>query len=210
MPCCASARSRIIGWVGLAWLAPIVGTLAYFLFGINRIHRSARALDLKRDSGPIPRESRAGARGRGGTVAARHPGFPVSRDSASARPAMPCSTGTASSRCRTGCRVSAMLAAIDAAGASVTLASYIFDNDAAGQAFSTRWCVHGARRRSPGADRRRGFALHAAHDGPHAAASPGAVAAFLPTRVRACTSTPTCACTARSSWSTVASASRAA
>ena len=31
----------IIGWVGLAWLAPILGALAYFLFGINRIRRTA-------------------------------------------------------------------------------------------------------------------------------------------------------------------------
>ena len=33
-----------IGWVGIIWLAPIVGTLLYFTFGINRIQRKARYL----------------------------------------------------------------------------------------------------------------------------------------------------------------------
>ena len=36
----------VIGWVGLAWLAPIVGSLLYLLLGINRIRRSAVALGL--------------------------------------------------------------------------------------------------------------------------------------------------------------------
>jgi len=35
-----------IGWVGLAWLAPIVGSLAYLTLGINRIERRARLLRL--------------------------------------------------------------------------------------------------------------------------------------------------------------------
>src|SRR6476620_737296 len=33
-----------IGWVGIIWLAPIIGTLLYFTFGINRIQRKARYL----------------------------------------------------------------------------------------------------------------------------------------------------------------------
>jgi cardiolipin synthase len=36
----------VIGWVGLAWLAPIVGALAYFSLGVNRLHRKAVALDI--------------------------------------------------------------------------------------------------------------------------------------------------------------------
>lgn len=38
-----------IGWIGLVWLTPLVGTVIYVLLGINRIHR--KALDL-RNSGP--------------------------------------------------------------------------------------------------------------------------------------------------------------
>ncbi len=38
-----------IGWIGLVWLAPILGSVIYILFGINRIRR--RALSL-RNKGP--------------------------------------------------------------------------------------------------------------------------------------------------------------
>ncbi len=34
----------VIGWVGLIWLAPLVGSVLYALLGINRIHRRAHAL----------------------------------------------------------------------------------------------------------------------------------------------------------------------
>ena len=30
-----------IGWIGLAWLSPLLGSLLYFLFGINRVARRA-------------------------------------------------------------------------------------------------------------------------------------------------------------------------
>ena len=39
--------SAVIGWIGLAWLAPVVGSLLYLTFGINRIQRSAVALGLR-------------------------------------------------------------------------------------------------------------------------------------------------------------------
>ena len=35
----------VVAWVGLAWLAPISGAIAYFLLGINRIQRSGSALE---------------------------------------------------------------------------------------------------------------------------------------------------------------------
>jgi len=30
-----------LGWIGAVWLAPIFGSLLYFLFGINRVTRRA-------------------------------------------------------------------------------------------------------------------------------------------------------------------------
>src|SRR4051794_11717298 len=33
-----------IGWIGLIWLSPILGTVLYVLLGINRISRRARLL----------------------------------------------------------------------------------------------------------------------------------------------------------------------
>ena len=66
----------IIGWVGLAWLAPILGALAYLLFGINRIRRTARALDLKRDSGAPPDDDlKSLATVTAVEFAGRHPAF---------------------------------------------------------------------------------------------------------------------------------------
>ncbi|MFW5966647.1 MAG: PLDc N-terminal domain-containing protein, partial [Persicimonas sp.] len=33
-----------IGWIGLSWLSPLVGTTLYLLLGINRIRRRAESL----------------------------------------------------------------------------------------------------------------------------------------------------------------------
>src|SRR5258708_1664461 len=33
-----------IGWVGIIWLAPILGSVLYVLFGINRIERRAQKI----------------------------------------------------------------------------------------------------------------------------------------------------------------------
>ena len=45
---------RALGWIGLVWLAPIFGSLLYYLFGINRVTR--RALKMRwrnaRSGGP--------------------------------------------------------------------------------------------------------------------------------------------------------------
>jgi cardiolipin synthase len=32
-----------LGWIGIVWLTPLLGTLLYFLFGVNRIRRTAQA-----------------------------------------------------------------------------------------------------------------------------------------------------------------------
>jgi cardiolipin synthase A/B len=127
----------VIGWVGLAWLAPIAGAVAYLLFGINRIHRSASALDLKAGSAAYALERMA-------------------RTSVVPPAALACEGAAFEGLARLGERVAghpllhghrieplidgdaafpAMLAAIEAAEASVSLVSYIFDNDFAGHAF---------------------------------------------------------------------------
>ena len=127
----------IIGWVGLAWLAPFLGALAYLLFGINRIRRSAQALDLKRDSGAQP-AAMAGSpfAVEPGAFAARHPAFTGLARLGEQVTGNPLFDGHRVEPLQDGdAAYPAMLAAIDAAAASVTLVSYIFDNDAAGDAF---------------------------------------------------------------------------
>ncbi|WP_194857012.1 PLDc N-terminal domain-containing protein, partial [Myxococcus sp. CA006] len=43
-----------VGWVGLAWLVPVLGGVLYVLLGINRIRRRARSLMLKQEHGRFP------------------------------------------------------------------------------------------------------------------------------------------------------------
>lgn len=33
-----------IGWIGLSWLSPFLGSTLYYLFGINRVRQRTRAL----------------------------------------------------------------------------------------------------------------------------------------------------------------------
>src|SRR4030081_3133452 len=45
-----------VAWIGLAWLAPILGSVLYLLLGINRVRR--RALNLRRPH-PVARTARS-------------------------------------------------------------------------------------------------------------------------------------------------------
>lgn len=125
----------MIGWVGLAWLAPLIGSIAYFVLGINRVQRKAAKLYPKGswdDSFQIS------------------PSDLVDKeDFTRFRP-------TAKSLANAGRRLSdqqllpgnhvqtlidgdeaypAMLQAIEEAEHSVALLSYIFDNDRVGEQF---------------------------------------------------------------------------
>ncbi len=41
-----------IGWIGLVWLAPVVGSVLYFVFGINRIKRRGSEIHASMDRIP--------------------------------------------------------------------------------------------------------------------------------------------------------------
>lgn len=132
--------SATVAWIGLAWLAPVIGALLYLMLGINRIQRAGVALDLK---AAWQREHHRD----GGSLAAI---------GSSAGPDAPCAPALAGinrlARQTTGNALlrgnavtplvdgdeayPAMLAAIDGACCSVTLATYIFDLDEAGSAFA--------------------------------------------------------------------------
>ncbi len=47
-----------IGWIGLAWLSPIIGGVVYFVLGINRVRRRAQTLRASSpdgdDDAPLP------------------------------------------------------------------------------------------------------------------------------------------------------------
>ena len=127
----------VVGWVGLAWLAPISGAIAYFLLGINRIQRSANRLERHVAAATASQASRQAVAVE--PPAALDPGHPAMPgllrlgERVTGRPLYlgngvePLVDGDAA--------YPVMLAAIDGATRSVSLVSYIFDNDFAGQAF---------------------------------------------------------------------------
>jgi cardiolipin synthase len=126
-----------IGWVGLIWLAPIVGVVLYFLLGINRIRRRAvllRSGQLRAE--PLPSahvcSSEEFDRSLGGCGPHMHNlvqlvGRLTNRPLLSGNLIEPLSGGDAA--------FPAMLSAIDGATRSVSMMSYIFDNDRSGQQF---------------------------------------------------------------------------
>jgi len=129
--------SSALAWVGLVWLSPLLGATAYFLLGINRVHRQASA-------------ARAGsARYRGSwglaeqssdrLVEQRGEAYlhlrPLARlgDRVAERPLLP---GNQVKILRGGdAAYPTMIDAIDSATESVSLVTYIFDYDRSGKKF---------------------------------------------------------------------------
>jgi cardiolipin synthase len=121
-----------LGWIGFIWLAPVIGGIAYAIFGVNRIRRRAAALRLPEVREKTPQELRpslpplpAGAEHLGELVAL---GDQVVR--------RPFVAGNLAELLPGGERAyRAMREAIDGATRSVTFCTYIFDPGEAGDAF---------------------------------------------------------------------------
>jgi cardiolipin synthase len=131
-------ESAAIAWVGLILLSPVIGAVAYLLFGINRIRR--RAVRAREERAPAGNWSPGQEANEQLVVAAADmdedsPAFLRRRllDALTANPLV----------ARNSVRVlqngdeayPAMLQAINRAERSVALASYIFKSDAAGRQF---------------------------------------------------------------------------
>lgn len=116
-----------IGWIGLAWLSPIFGTLLYAIFGVNRVSRRARQLRVRpsqRASAPALPDAHVPDELRPLDRAVRQ----ITR--------LPLLGGNAFEALRNGDEAyPAMLAAIEGAQRSVALSSYIFRNDITGGRF---------------------------------------------------------------------------
>lgn len=122
----------VIAWVGLIFLLPLAGSVLYWLFGINRIQRRARAMREGHAPSPLPSPSLAvdpelSKRWRGllGSGDALSP-FTVSGGNR----VTPLFDGDQA--------YESMLAAIDGARRGIALATYIFDTDRIGQVFAER------------------------------------------------------------------------
>jgi cardiolipin synthase len=122
-----------IGWIGLIWLSPFVGTLVYVLLGINRIERKARALRRDRPAvhklDPEEEDSERLLRALGPERAhlsrlARLGGEATGRRLLGGNRVEPLDGGDDTYR--------AMVEAIDSAERSITMLTYIFRFDDAG------------------------------------------------------------------------------
>ncbi|WP_232631097.1 cardiolipin synthase [Methylobacterium sp. Leaf118] len=124
-------RKRAVGaamaWIGLAWLAPFIGSALYLTFGINRVERRARRLK-RRPSRQVDDTPQASA-----SVPDAY--RPLDR-AVQAITGMPMVAGTGITVYRNGDEAyPAMLAAIAEARRSVALSSYIFRDDDTGRTF---------------------------------------------------------------------------
>ncbi len=117
-------------WIFIIWILPAVGPLLYLVLGVNRIRRRALKLGVhKTFSRPVPEN--LGEPEHDGAEHLKHIAAVVSRVSA-----QPLTAGNRIEPLVNGDEAfPAMLAAIDSAQKTVSLCSYIFDNDATGKKF---------------------------------------------------------------------------
>jgi cardiolipin synthase len=121
-----------VAWVAVIWLVPVVGAVLYVLLGINRIKRRARALrgaQARPGAGPGEAPEEAGGTQPPVPFAslARLVGGVVHKPLLGGNMVVPLAEGEAA--------FGEMVRAIEEAERSVSLSTYIFDNDRAGGMF---------------------------------------------------------------------------
>ncbi len=127
-----------LGWIAAAWLSPIFGSLLYYMFGINRVTR--RAVRLRRLD-----ESRARRPPQGAEPVAS-PNIAILAEVGRRITESPLIAGNRIAIFQGGDEAyPAMLAAIGAAEHCIVMASYIYRDDAAGQAFTDALIAAGKR-----------------------------------------------------------------
>ncbi|MFC4346446.1 phospholipase D-like domain-containing protein [Kordiimonas lipolytica] len=126
-----------ITWIGLVWIAPMLGLLSYFLFGISRIRRRARRVRERQGMAPRSADTHDPE---GPCLTEGVPEAP-NRWQAHARLGgrvtnLPLTMGNSIEALAGGREAyDAMIQAIDAAERTVALTTYIFQADQAGRRF---------------------------------------------------------------------------
>jgi cardiolipin synthase len=117
-------------WIGVIWTLPVIGPLFYLVLGVNRIRRRAIKLGVHKTlSRPVPEN--LGEAESSCAEHLRHIARVVSRVATQVL-----TTGNhIEPLCAGDEAFPAMLAAIEAAKKSITLCTYIFDNDPSGRKF---------------------------------------------------------------------------
>ncbi|WP_437227214.1 phospholipase D-like domain-containing protein [Planctomicrobium sp. SH661] len=125
----------VIGWVGLIWLSPFVGSALYFCFGINRIQRKGERIQKRMDH--RFREALRKGRFLDNEISRQQLPFSGRLDAVVTHVTGKPLLGGNAVKVLVGGEQAypEMLSAIDQAQKSVSLGSYIFDNDRAGQEF---------------------------------------------------------------------------
>ena len=118
-------------WIGFIWLMPAVGPLLYLALGVNRIRRRARTLGVHKTTrrgipGDLGEPEHEGAEHL--KLLARVVGRVVAQPLTPGNRLQPLVNGDEA--------FPAMLAAIESAKHSISLVTYIFDNDASGKQFA--------------------------------------------------------------------------
>ncbi len=122
-------RSAVL-WIGIVWLVPLLGPILYLALGVNRIRRRAIKLAVHGTLGRTVPENL----GEPETIGAEHLKL-LARVVSRVTP-NPLTTGNKVTPLVNGDEAfPAMLAAIDRARKSISLGTYIFDNDPSGQTF---------------------------------------------------------------------------
>lgn len=124
-----------IGWVGLVWLTPVLGSILYFFLGINRIRRAAGRMRIARDTHTAERRAVRSAKAAhdAALVPAAYRGLAALGGRVTTEPL---TEGNHVDVLRDGDEsYPAMLEAIEQAEHSVGLATYIFDHGKAGLRF---------------------------------------------------------------------------
>lgn len=123
-------------WLGFIWLLPVLGAVLYIALGVNRIRRHAQSLRVPHGPSDVPERLIPEAMGEPQCWEAGHMRMLAQVvDKVAGRPLLggnriqPLVNGDEA--------FPAMLAAIETATTSVSLASYIFDNDRSGDQFVT-------------------------------------------------------------------------
>ena len=118
-------------WLGIIWFLPVLGPILYLALGVNRIRRRAISLGVhKTISRPIP-ENLGEPQPSGAEhlqMLARVVGRVVAKPLTPGNQIQPLVNGDEA--------FPAMLAAIESAKKSISLTTYIFDNDPSGKQFA--------------------------------------------------------------------------
>ena len=118
--------SSAIGWIGVAWLSPILGAALYFVFGVNRITRRAKRLLSAFHKTHLSKTEETQLEGHYDGLK-QAIGRITGLDLSTAATIAPLRSGDQS--------YPAMLADIEKATKAVLLSSYIFRDDAVGRDF---------------------------------------------------------------------------